>query len=98
MRRKRSSKLAGEMNKPSKNTQSKHSHFGVEQVVERGSSERSSCTVGEFLHSPVGEGGLLVVEENAAVLDSWGAMRTTGLGNVELGMLGSGDIGPPAYR
>ena len=64
-------------------------------MVERRVHQLRERAIGEFRFGPVRQRGLLVVEEDAAVLDRWRALRARK--KIDLVMLRDGDVGPPKW-
>lgn len=67
----------------------------VEEVIERRTGKWSSCAVRELLSSPVLQSRLFVVQEDAAIFDCRGTMRTSTRRDEQFGVLCDWNIGPP---
>ena len=64
-------------------------------MIEGRVGERRASAVGKLLARPVGQCGLFIVEEDAAVFDRRAAVRATFRRDEEVRVRCNGDVSPP---
>ena len=70
-------------------------HFRVEEVIERRTGQWCPSAIGEFLHCPVCQARLLIIEEEASILHGWRAVRAPSGGDEHVRILCCRNISPP---